>query len=290
MANDSDLGDSAPSQDTRVSVPKAVSLNEEAASLTAIKMDSATEMQPSMQTETDTYEKATRVLNIPELRELILLHLDMKTLLFCQRVNTQWRDVIMASKSLLKKLFFIPLDLFEEGRSLNMVEDDDIVVISIQDPRTPNYLTLLSPLFLVSENLEEKPNYAYFYLPQNIVRATTSIKRGTGSGERMLLCQPAQDSVSLDIPTYTISDSRTAWWGAVLDESHFNHTLHTTLRGLCARFSSPGEAKLGSVIDSIEQEVFGDCLIWARAAVMIVKWATRYTWMLEKIAEREKSG
>ncbi|OQO10479.1 hypothetical protein B0A48_03776 [Cryoendolithus antarcticus] len=51
---------------------------------------------------------AVEVLTLPELLENILGHLDMKTLLLSQRVNTHFKLVIQSSKDLQEKLYFRP--------------------------------------------------------------------------------------------------------------------------------------------------------------------------------------
>ncbi|KAJ5295558.1 hypothetical protein N7508_010379 [Penicillium antarcticum] len=56
------------------------------------------------------------VLEIPEVLEMILLQIDMRTLLIsCQRVCRDWRDLITKSLSIQKPLFFTPIKESEWG-------------------------------------------------------------------------------------------------------------------------------------------------------------------------------
>ncbi|KAJ5652691.1 hypothetical protein N7507_010117 [Penicillium longicatenatum] len=55
-------------------------------------------------------------LNIPEILEMILLQIDMRTLLIsCQRVCREWRNMITKSLPIQKVLFFTPIKEFEWG-------------------------------------------------------------------------------------------------------------------------------------------------------------------------------
>ncbi|KAK6442837.1 hypothetical protein LTR95_000943 [Oleoguttula sp. CCFEE 5521] len=47
-----------------------------------------------------------KVLQIPELLEMVLAHLDIRTLLLLQRVNTTWKATIDNSAELQEKLFY----------------------------------------------------------------------------------------------------------------------------------------------------------------------------------------
>nr|OQO30500.1 hypothetical protein B0A51_01729 [Rachicladosporium sp. CCFEE 5018] len=61
---------------------------------------------------------AMEVFNIPELLEVILPHLDMKTLLFAQGVNTKFKTTIEKSEECQDKLFF----RLKEGRGEDGVD------------------------------------------------------------------------------------------------------------------------------------------------------------------------
>ncbi|EME81510.1 uncharacterized protein MYCFIDRAFT_198204 [Pseudocercospora fijiensis CIRAD86] len=78
---------------------------------------------------------AARTFNVPELLELILLHLPALDLLLAQRVSTQFRDTILSSKQIRQALFLesesSPRDHNEQVRRLNpliesMFQPEDI--------------------------------------------------------------------------------------------------------------------------------------------------------------------
>lgn len=54
------------------------------------------------------YPPGKRLASIPELLEMVLVHLPMKTLLLAQRDNRQFKGVIDNSKQLQRELFFLP--------------------------------------------------------------------------------------------------------------------------------------------------------------------------------------
>ncbi|KAJ5654596.1 hypothetical protein N7490_001599 [Penicillium lividum] len=56
-----------------------------------------------------------KALHIPEILEMILVQVDMRTLLTSQRVCRTWVDVISKSPSIQKALFFTPIQDFEWG-------------------------------------------------------------------------------------------------------------------------------------------------------------------------------
>lgn len=56
------------------------------------------------------HRAATRVFGIPELAEMILLHLPMRDLLLAQRVCSHWRTSIEGSPKIQRALFFTPSD------------------------------------------------------------------------------------------------------------------------------------------------------------------------------------
>ncbi|KAK5684706.1 hypothetical protein LTR17_027116 [Elasticomyces elasticus] len=62
-----------------------------------------------------------RVLGIPELLEDILLHVDMKTLLLSQRVNSRFRDVVLTSPGLLEILHF------RQRQAMSSANREDII-------------------------------------------------------------------------------------------------------------------------------------------------------------------
>ncbi|CRL20950.1 unnamed protein product [Penicillium camemberti] len=57
-----------------------------------------------------------QALNIPEILEMVLVEMDMRTLLTCtQRVCRAWLNLIKASPSIQKALFFTPIKESEWG-------------------------------------------------------------------------------------------------------------------------------------------------------------------------------
>jgi hypothetical protein len=76
---------------------------------------------------------SVKVFAIPELLESILINVDSTTLLFAQRVNRMFQDVISESQSLQKKLFFMPVASFEEAKALGLVEEDGRVLAKDSD-------------------------------------------------------------------------------------------------------------------------------------------------------------
>lgn len=141
-------------------------------------MNTETDAEDTKANDCNTYESATKTFAIPELLELILLHLDMKMLLLAQRVDTQWRGAIASSKKLQKKLFLLPVESFEEALLLNMIEDHTLVNVWRDGP--PMEIVLPNPL-LHDYNLEDNAltvegqgclvsERADFLLPRSIVR------------------------------------------------------------------------------------------------------------------------
>lgn len=73
----------------------------------ATTAEPANTMQPADKEEVATSAK-DRTFGITEIHEAILIKLDMKTLLFAQRVTRDWQKLIDTSPSLQKKLFMQP--------------------------------------------------------------------------------------------------------------------------------------------------------------------------------------
>ena len=69
---------------------------------------------------------ATKVCQITELLELILINVDQRTLLLSQRVASKWRDVVQRNHDIQKKLFFIQ-PTFEEALQLGLVSPSSMV-------------------------------------------------------------------------------------------------------------------------------------------------------------------
>ncbi len=49
---------------------------------------------------------SSKIFKIPELLEMVLVHLPALDLLMCQRINSTWRDIIKESNPLQEKLFY----------------------------------------------------------------------------------------------------------------------------------------------------------------------------------------
>ncbi|KAK5746906.1 hypothetical protein LTR17_000537 [Elasticomyces elasticus] len=84
-------------KDTTSSIEKLVAMKQE-----------AIVARPSLGTR-PTLDAGQRLTNTYELLEQILLHTDMATVFFAQRVNTSFQDTINNSRVLQQKLFFAPL-------------------------------------------------------------------------------------------------------------------------------------------------------------------------------------
>ncbi|KAK3690644.1 hypothetical protein LTR37_019046 [Vermiconidia calcicola] len=158
-------------------------------SLAARKMD----MKPD-QDDTQHQAAASAVMNLPELLEHILLGLDFETLLLAQRVSTEWRDLISRSRSCQKKLFFAPVDNFEEAVALGMVPEDALVVFdegSWYRKKDKASLTVLLNMHLLrcEEDVQTR-GWCFPHLSRAVLPDTPSSRRGQSSWERMFLTQP----------------------------------------------------------------------------------------------------
>lgn len=114
-----------------------------------------------------------------ELLELILLHLDMRTLLLSQRVSSIWRDVIKNSRPLRQALFFEPVeptDVPSSARTRNPLIDQ------IFWPRFVN------PLYTYS-------SFRKFFKYASISK--DSFNRPCASWRRMLLQQPPSSVIGI---------------------------------------------------------------------------------------------
>lgn len=91
----------------------------------------------STDNEEDARSAKDRTFGITEIHEAILIKLDMKTLLFAQRVNRDWQKLIDASPSLQKKLFMQPATAAEaielgitHGDRNAFLEDDSFAALN----------------------------------------------------------------------------------------------------------------------------------------------------------------
>lgn len=103
------------------------------------------------------------VLATNELFEQILLELDMRTLLLAQRVDYRWYALINQSKSLQKKLFFIPATR-QDLKKLNLLEmsnEHDLNINAIKVHKCPLRkgepdILVLNPLLMTQQTLQHE--------------------------------------------------------------------------------------------------------------------------------------
>lgn len=85
-------------------------------------------------------DAGSKIVNTTELLEKILIDVDMRTLLFSQRINKQFKAVVLGSIKLQKKLFFIR-PTFNEAVELGIVNDWDMTW-----SYSPNMVAICNPL------------------------------------------------------------------------------------------------------------------------------------------------
>lgn len=151
---------------------------------------------------------ANKVLHTAELLEQILIGVtDMKTLLLAQRVDKFWSEVIPATKTLQKKLFFRPAT-FDELFSLCMIVPDPRLDCSgensadeeldrfVNTSGRSNYSAPSNKYALLN------PLICYDQLSINIPAASTVAPKGTMSPSwmRMLVTQPPEPTVLATSP------------------------------------------------------------------------------------------
>ena len=160
----------------------------------------------------------------------MLLYVDFKTLLLLQRVNRAWRETIKTSITLQKKLFFLPVKLFEEAEKLGIVGDDDYLALSKAAPGEKGRLALINPLLFRhrDHNESELKECAHvkdhISLAKRVLPDTISSRRGRSSFENMYFYQPPQ----LDEQRVKIYPGRYLHEGRkhdpiFLDEKGWNH-------------------------------------------------------------------
>lgn len=202
----------------------------------------------------NSHESITRTLAISELLEMILLHLDMKTLLLAQRANIQWRNAIATSSKLQKKLFFLPVQSFNEAVSLNMVGNNTVVNVWIRGP--PQDIVLPNPLLhdydVEDENdhiggIEEKVSErSAFHLPLSIVQGMPAFQRGKSSWERMFITQPPESSIKVYVEHYSASSAQKVPRSSDLD-------LH--MSSMTIECVEERDLKLRRIVDEVDKEV-----------------------------------
>ncbi|PWY67516.1 hypothetical protein BO70DRAFT_260192, partial [Aspergillus heteromorphus CBS 117.55] len=106
-------------------------------------------------------------LSIPELLELILVRLDMRTLLLSQGVCRTWQTIITRCPHLQRALYFQPCRSSPPGTT------------SQDRPLNPLFQSIISP-YIISETGPKRPNPA----------TIAAISEPTASWRRMLIRQP----------------------------------------------------------------------------------------------------
>jgi hypothetical protein len=169
------------------------------------------------------------VIETVELLEQVLLNLDGRTLLLSQRVNKTFSNVIAGSIKLQRKLFFKPVDSFQEAIDLGIGCDDGIIGIEhiYETKRRGDFLdkptfvnTLLIEPYNGNMSAYEFANFCswvklYDSINEDAVAKKSlakearakGISRNHSSWERMLLSQPPLPS-RLMVYTQAISSPR----------------------------------------------------------------------------------
>ena len=129
-------------------------------------------------------ELAIKTFDTAQLHETILTHLDMKTLLLAQRVNTEWRDTIASSSKLQKMLFFSPVKAFAEAVTLNMVDGHTLVNECRREVLLPNFLWLdLDPKSEQALNNRQASGTSAWEFSSNFRRVSCEICHHSGVGK-----------------------------------------------------------------------------------------------------------
>ncbi|KAK3699969.1 hypothetical protein LTR37_016213 [Vermiconidia calcicola] len=139
---------------------------------------------------------ANAAMELPELLEPILLGLDFKTLLLAQRVSTKRRDLISRSQSCQKKLFFAPVEDFEEAVALDMVSKNALLLVEERYRcyivTKESHTTLLNTHILYYDKDDQIYDWCTLRLRRALLRYTPSSRRGKSSWERVFLAQPPE--------------------------------------------------------------------------------------------------
>lgn len=129
-------------------------------------------MQPT-DNEEDGRSAKDRTFGITEIHEAILIKLDMKTLLFAQRVSRDWQKLIDTSPSLQKKLFMQPATA-AETIELGITHGDRNTFLN-----DDNTFVALNPLFI---RMEWSTAYR--------IDVHSNPLQGNSSWRKMLISQP----------------------------------------------------------------------------------------------------
>ena len=132
----------------------------------------------------------TAVLETVELLEDILVRLDFKTLLLCQRVSRKFRDVVNDSNKLQTKLFLKPANSISEAEALGMPNEPQWILSGGEGCTTGQ-----GPIALLNTNIVKVLISEYFGSGPGIALSrrllpTLSTMRWQASAGRMYISQP----------------------------------------------------------------------------------------------------
>lgn len=103
--------------------------------------------QPTCSDDNNAYTATTKVLNVPELFQHILINTDTRTLLLAQRVSRAWKATIDGSSALQIKLFFRPAT---DAQAVNICLEHESMFLHgvIREERTKGYAVSIVPVVL----------------------------------------------------------------------------------------------------------------------------------------------
>ncbi|CAK4032770.1 hypothetical protein AC578_7593 [Lecanosticta acicola] len=206
----------------------------------------------------------TAVFDTTELLEAILSRVDTKTLLLAQRVEKRWQQVINNSKSLLKKLFFLPTNTFDDILDLGFLDVADSEKYNILDS-TSNRSKWLEQVVIMNDLLfdttrEWKLRSVAFASPHSPPSDVTP------SWKRMLLTQPPPSTGNGDVMF---------WFEDARDNDE-----------LCEEVDTMGE--MMQKIYGKERRLRGFHVSWDTAAVRPVKHPVAGTYYVKLLNQRQR--
>lgn len=86
-----------------------------------------------------------KVVATTELLEMILLQLDMKNLLFTQRVNTQFKNTIDGSIELQRALFFLPASAITKSGEVAVPVENELLMEDDSKPARNVLIAQITP-------------------------------------------------------------------------------------------------------------------------------------------------
>jgi hypothetical protein len=144
--------------------------------------------------------KMDTVLSTPELLEMILLKLDMRTLLTtAQRVCLQWQGLIADSPAIQQALFFRPVPMPPSLPSTQNLDGNDNDPMGQRAQKNPLLAELFDPWFNNQPSTTERRRFGKLD-PQTLLMGQTDRKRAAflragASWQRMLVQQPPVRSI-----------------------------------------------------------------------------------------------